>query len=98
MASAPNTELECLGPIVGRPEWEFDQDIADDICDMLEEGLSLTIICKQQGMPGRTTVYKWRKANPEFANSYARARAAQSDTFADQIQDIADNPFIPAAM
>ena len=42
-------------------------------------------------MPGKTTVFRWLNAFPDFRNQYARAREVQADTLFDHILDIADN-------
>ena len=84
--------LECLGPVKrGRPSWEYDPAIGEEICERLVEGESLTAICRDAAMPSRNTVYEWIVANEGFANDYARARRLQADTFADEIQEVAKN-------
>lgn len=90
--------LVCLGPVNrgGRPS-DYTEEIADEICELLANGLSLTMICARQDMPDQSTVRRWLFRHDEFCANYARARQAQANTFADQIQDIADNPFLPPA-
>lgn len=75
---------------VGRPS-EFSQTTADAICDKLVEGKSLRSILLADDMPASSTVFKWLKQNPDFAEQYAHARDAQADTLADEILDIADD-------
>jgi len=73
--------------------WEFDQTIADEICERLSKGQSLRKICgvgRDDFLPGQSTVFKWLDDNAAFAKQYARAREAQADTYVDQIIDIAD--------
>lgn len=70
---------------------EFDQAIADTICEEIADGRSLRSICKDEGMPAKSTVFKWLAAVPAFADQYARAREAQADSLADDILDISDN-------
>lgn len=70
---------------------EFDQVIADTICEEIADGRSLRSICKDEGMPAKSTVFKWLAAVPAFADQYARAREAQADSLADDILDISDN-------
>jgi hypothetical protein len=64
--------------------------IADHICKRLSEGESLRAMCKDDDMPCQSTVFKWLAAEPAFAEQYARAREAQADCMADEIQEIAD--------
>lgn len=93
MASAPNTDLVCVGPI--EPRWdEFDPDLAAKVLERLTEGESLKAICRDADMPSRTIVYVWLGNNDDFANNYARARATQADLFAEEIQEIADDPVL----
>jgi DNA primase len=71
----------------------FNQRIADLICIMISEGMSLRKILKEDktGMlPAQSTVYEWLLRYPDFAEQYARAREEQADTLADEIIDIAD--------
>jgi hypothetical protein len=70
---------------------EFDQAIADVICDRLTNGESLRNIALDDAMPAASTVYKWLSQNEQFAEQYAHAREAQADTLADEIVDIADD-------
>lgn len=69
---------------------EFDQAIADEICDRLIEGQSLRTIAKDEHMPAASTVFKWLASNESFAEQYGRAREAQADAMADEIVDISD--------
>lgn len=70
---------------------EFDQTTADTICEEIADGRSLRSICNDDGMPAKSTVFKWLAAVPAFADQYARAREAQADSLADDILDISDN-------
>lgn len=75
---------------MGRPS-TFSQEIADVICLRLSEGESLRTICKDEAMPGASTVFQWLAARKEFAEQYARAREAQADHMAEEILQIADD-------
>jgi len=70
---------------------EFSQDVADRICERLADGESLRRICRDETMPAKSTVFKWLRNEPAFADQYARAREAQADTLADEIVEIADD-------
>lgn len=74
---------------LSRPS-EFTQQIADEICERLADGESLREICKGEGMPNKSTVFRWLASRPEFSDQYARAREEQAETLADEIVDIAD--------
>ena len=67
----------------GRPT-VYAEKIASMICDRLAGGEPLSKICEDEAMPGRTTVYAWRHAHPEFQNKYARAREDAADVWAER--------------
>lgn len=76
---------------------DFDQTIADEICERLAKGESLRKICeagRDDFIPCRTVVFKWLDNNEAFADQYARAREAQAEHFVGEIIEIADSPNI----
>ena len=75
---------------VGRPT-EYNQEIAEKICEQLSNGMSLRAICTASGTPARCTVYRWLNENADFQDQYARARDKQADYFAEEIIEIADS-------
>ena len=79
-------------PKLGRPT-KYNQEIADLICLMLSEGLSLRQIIKadtENKIPPQATVYQWLIKHESFREQYARAREEQAETNADEILEIAD--------
>ncbi|MDP6064756.1 MAG: terminase small subunit protein [SAR202 cluster bacterium] len=68
---------------------EYKEEIALEICVRLIEGQTLREICEAPEMPGESTVYRWLAVQPTFRSAYARA--AQMDTWADEIVEIADD-------
>lgn len=79
---------------MGAPPFEFDQAIADEICDRLAKGQSLRKICgadRGDFLPGQNTVFKWLDENEAFAKQYARARELQADAKFDEAGEIAEN-------
>lgn len=88
----PETPAEEITPAPrGRPS-AYSDEIAATICTRIAEGDSLRKICKGEGMPSQSMVYRWLddEANAGFREQYARARAAQGDTYADRIGDIGE--------
>ncbi|HZV61629.1 MAG TPA: hypothetical protein VFF75_04375 [Methylophilaceae bacterium] len=69
----------------------FSQEIADAICARISEGESLRTICRDDDMPGKTTVFRWLAEFESFRDQYARAREAQADLLAEEILEIADD-------
>lgn len=73
----------------GRPS-TYDPHIANVICIRIGEGESLRAICREPGMPDKSTIFDWLRKYPEFADQYVRAREDQAETMAEEIVDIAD--------
>ena len=91
-AVAPQKSPKTQNTKIGRPTI-FKQEIADIICIMLSEGMSLRQILKadiEGKLPAQSTIYEWLIRFPVFAEQYARAREEQADTNADEIIAIAD--------
>lgn len=75
----------------GRPT-DFDQSVADLICERMQAGESLRSICRDEGMPAESTVRTWAIKNQSgFHAQYTRAREAQMDALAEDIIEIADD-------
>lgn len=74
----------------GRPS-SYKPETAKEICRMIENGMTLVAICQLPDMPDISTVYDWQDAHPDFAESYARARQRQADTFASMVMTEAFN-------
>ena len=76
--------------ITGRPS-SFTQEIADTICDRLANGETLRAICRDEGMPSKTSVMRWLNKDAAFRDQYARAREDQADHWADDIVGISED-------
>ena len=77
---------------MGRPS-TFSHKLADAICASIAAGKSIRAIAKDDGMPSATSIFKWLREHDSFAEQYARAKAEQAETLADEIAEIADaNP------
>jgi hypothetical protein len=79
---------------MARPS-DFTQDIADTICTRLAAGESLRGICRDDGLPDASTVFRWLASSDEtykgFREQYTRARDIQADALVDEILEISDN-------
>lgn len=71
--------------------FEYSQQIADAICELIIDGKSIRAICSAEGMPSKSTVFKWLSINKDFADQYARAKEAQAEQFAEELMEIADD-------
>jgi hypothetical protein len=74
----------------GRPT-SYTREKAQTICEMIENGMTLQAICELPDMPSISSVYNWQDENPEFLESYARARVRKADTLADMVLSEAFN-------
>jgi hypothetical protein len=72
-------------------ERKFSQDMADEICLRLSNGISLNDICSDPDMPSKMSVWRWQRAFPEFAEQMQEARANMAEFLAGEIVKIADS-------
>lgn len=73
--------------------YEFDQAIADEVCEATEATpLGLRAICKaNKHFPPARIIRAWRDRHPLFNDQYTRAKAAQMENMADEIIEISDD-------
>jgi len=71
----------------GRPSI-YSQELADRILTEYAGGNSLSDICRQDEMPDRVTVWRWRNENKGFATALAYAREANAESIEDEISSI----------
>ncbi|MBX4940983.1 terminase small subunit-like protein [Rhizobium binae] len=78
--------------MTGRPT-KFTQCLADSICARIADGESLRSICRDEAMPGKSTVLAWLADDDkaDFRTKYAQAREIQADGFVDEMVEIADD-------
>ena len=67
-------------------------EIIEEICRRLSKGEPMAQICRDEGMPGVSTVTDWCKADPIVSGSIARAREEGEDAIAADCLKIADTP------
>jgi hypothetical protein len=65
--------------------------IADRVCELMIEGVSLRAICEMSGMPARRSIFYWLQNNGEFREKYEIARLMQVECWAHEIIEIADD-------
>lgn len=68
------------------------KDIADEIVEWLSSGEFLSDYCRQDGKPGRTTVYDWMEKDKGFAERIAYARARGEEVLFEENMAIVDEP------
>lgn len=75
---------------MARPS-DYSQATADAICARLADGESLRAICRDEGMPDKSTVFRWLAAHDTFRDQYAHARELQAEEMFEDLLDIADD-------
>lgn len=68
----------------------YSEEIAQKIGDRLIDGISLSKICTEPGMPSMRTVLRWLAKHEEFRTLYSVARQLQADLFFEEVLQIAD--------
>lgn len=69
---------------------DYTKETGDIICERIADGESLRKICLDDDMPSKASVFRWLYEQEAFRDQYARAREEQTETFADEMTDIAD--------
>lgn len=60
----------------------YTKALADEICERLSRGEPLQHICRDEHMPAARTITDWKKAHPDFAEAFGRARDDGYDAIA----------------
>ena len=69
----------------------YSPELADEICGLLCQGMSLVQICRLDNMPDRSIVLRWMQDKADFAAKMTRAReGGQADFLLDDISRIED--------
>lgn len=70
----------------------YTQDLGDEICEYIAQGMTLREVCRMPGMPPESTVRLWALDDRYgFSAQYARARSLLLEYWADEMVDIADD-------
>ena len=77
---------------VGRPS-TYSDELVSAICQRIAAGESLRSVCRDEGMPSKTTVMRWLadERYESFRDHYARAVQVRADYLTDEILEIADD-------
>lgn len=71
----------------GRPSI-FTEALANEICTLMSEGVSLRSIAAIPGMPNPSTILNWQRQNSDFAAKCALAREAQGVLCGEKLQEV----------
>jgi hypothetical protein len=80
---------------MGRPP-EYNEELAEEICERLSMGQTLSSICNLEGMPNYSTVWRWECSNEDFRNKSHISRKIGTHAIADDCIRIADDPMLDA--
>lgn len=69
----------------------YTPELGDKICARLADGESLRTVCKDEGMPCKSTVFNWLRTIPEFRANYGVAKVECADAYIEEVIDIADD-------
>lgn len=69
--------------------WTYCEATARAVYDRLCDGESLTAICRDPTMPCLSTVFYWRRAFPDFAETMRVAREIQAERFCEMSWELA---------
>lgn len=75
--------------VIGRPT-DFHQELADEICDLLSEGMSMRKVCLIPGMPDKRTVFRWLREKEDFSHQYARAKEESVNAQQEELEEIGE--------
>lgn len=71
-----------------RSPWAYSETLIDIICSkILDDGKSLTAICKEPGMPPFSVLARWRRKFPEVEEKIKQARADRAEVLREQVVD-----------
>lgn len=94
-ATTPEIAPEAPKKKMGAPKGsgsKYTEELADQICDLVSNGVNLRKVCRMEGMPSWRTVYDWVVARPDFAARLARAREMGYDALAEEALEISNTP------
>lgn len=94
LAQRPSIQHAALVRVNRRgPQPLYTEELAERILALMSEGLTITQICKMEGMPSAHTIMRWCD-RPEFAQKYARARTLTADWHFNRVLEVAEDDTI----
>lgn len=73
----------------GRPTL-YSPELGERICELVANRVPVAEICAMDGMPDKSTLYRWKRVYRDFSDNYARAREERADARQDHIDWISD--------
>src|SRR5438105_12171804 len=86
MAGMPGSSMHAPANMLLKPNHYgpptcYSDELTDKICELLIEGMSLTAICKMEGIPRKMTVLTWLHQYEDFHRKYYLARKLQVEGY-----------------
>lgn len=75
---------------MARPS-DYNQETAKQLLDYISQGYSLRRACEQEGMPERSTFFRWIHDNPEFRNQYEIATEERTEAQNELLLELGDD-------
>lgn len=74
----------------GKPTWDYDPALGDEICHAISTSTDgLKKLCQQNPhWPSDKHIYSWLIKHTEFSSKYAQAKAAQQELLVNQMLEI----------
>lgn len=76
---------------MGAPAFPKTPEVIETILAHLADGKSMRSVCRMDGMPKMTTVFKWLREDAEFAKHYAQAKKEGVEAMLEDCLEIADD-------
>lgn len=73
------------------PQKRYNPVLCDIIAQKIVEGVPMSEICKEPGMPSLHLIARWRKVYPEFNEAIEFARRARAELMRDRALEIAQS-------
>jgi hypothetical protein len=74
----------------GRPTI-YSQELIDEFCGLIVDGMTIARACKEAGMPSKRTIQYWLKKYPEFRCEFEESVQFRNQCWMDECVDIADD-------
>lgn len=74
---------------MARPS-KYTEQLAGEICRLVEDGESVRAVCRRDDMPSQSMVYRWLDEHEAFREQYARAVDLRAEGKFEEAWEIAD--------
>ena len=68
----------------GRPT-DYTEELADDFCNRVASGRSVSSVCADMDMPVPDTIYRWKREKQQFSDKLSHAREDRLEAYGDRM-------------